>query len=136
MKSKQVLVILIASLIFGSAVLCVVLLHQRTTPPKAGSEEWKISMEEAVNKVKDLPEVEEFLKRGETRKTDEFGTIVYSPVVSADLEPSESNLFWTVHVWDDVTEYDREGKEISGHSATFGWYKVNARTGEVVKELP
>jgi len=98
-------------------------------------EEWKISREEALNMVAQLPEVDKFLKRGVVKEEDEYGIIVYRPVVDTGFDgdlPSRSNPFWTIHVWDDVTDYAKDGV-VSGHSATFGWYRVHAQTGEIIK---
>lgn len=134
MKNRQTPPILKTLLILGLIVLGAVFLYRGTTTPEHSSKDWVISMEKAADKVRGLPEVDEFLKRGETRKTDEYGTIVFRPTLNIDREPSDDNPFWLIHVWDSVTEYNKGGEEISGHSATFGWYKVNAQTGELVKE--
>lgn len=70
----------------------------------------KITAEQAVEKVRSLTEVREYLER------------VPKGIVEIDnVMPAE----YFVHVY--------EIKD--GHTATFNWYKVNNKTGEIVSDL-
>ena len=70
----------------------------------------KITQQQAVAKVKALPQVQEYLK------------VVPNGKVEVDNE-IEGN--YNVHVY--------EVKD--GHTATFNWYGVNKTTGEIKKEF-
>lgn len=75
-----------------------------------GSKEVIISKEDAVAKVKALPEVIDYLKR------------VPSGLV---LVNGEEDNTYMVQVYEIV----------NGHTATFNWYSVNKTTGELKKEF-
>lgn len=71
-----------------------------------------ISQEQAIENVKNLPEVQNFLKK--TPK----GKVVF------DHEDKEKNAY-VIHVYEDFT----------GHQATFDWYYINKGTGKITSEL-
>lgn len=71
-----------------------------------------ITPQEAVDKVKNLPEVKEYLKNVPQGK------------VNYDHEETESNSLV-------IQVYELK----SGHTATFNWYKVNKSTGAVKAEF-
>jgi len=48
----------------------------------------------------------------------------------ATIEIEDGGEVWNVHVFEIVKESDG-----SSHTATFGWYSVNKKTGETKKEL-
>ena len=71
----------------------------------------KVSRQQAVEKVKNLPEVKEYLKNVPNGKVE----------VDNELEGE-----YNVHVY--------EVK--NGHTATFNWYRVSIKSGEIRSELP
>lgn len=77
-----------------------------TTTPLSG----KLTKEEAIAKVKTLPEVKEYLKR------------VPNGLVAVNGE--EDNTYM-------VQVYEFK----DGHTATLNWYKIDKATGEVKKEF-
>ncbi len=68
--------------------------------------------------VEDLPEVKAFIQRAQ-----KAGSSVH-----IDVEPEDSRT-WAVRVYEIV---DDGG---SGHTATFGWYKVDRKTGKVTEGM-
>ena len=74
------------------------------------TEDGGITKDEAVTKIKSLPEVIEYLKRIPNGQV---------------LVNGEENDAYMVQVY--------EFKD--GHTATFNWYRVNRQTGEIKKEL-
>ena len=71
----------------------------------------KVSRQQAVEKVKNLQEVKEYLKNVPNGKVE----------VDNELEGE-----YNVHVY--------EVK--NGHTATFNWYRVSIKSGEIRSELP
>ena len=71
----------------------------------------KISRQQAVENVKNLPEVQEYLKNVPNGKVE----------VDNELEGE-----YNVHVY--------EVKD--GHTATFNWYRVSIKSGEIRSEFP
>lgn len=74
--------------------------------PKGQTGSLKITPEQAVEKVKNLPEVQQFLKD------------VPNGIVEVDNEPEEQ---YNVHVYEIK----------NGHTATFNWYTVNVKDGKI-----
>lgn len=70
----------------------------------------KLTKDEAISKVKALPEVIDYLKR------------VSNGLVLVNGE--EANTYM-------VQVYEFK----NGHTATFNWYRVNKKTGEIKKEF-
>lgn len=70
----------------------------------------KLNKEEAVAKIKSLPEVKEYLKRVPN------GSVLVS---------SDENNEFMIQVFEIK----------NGHTATFNWYYVNKITGEIRKEF-
>lgn len=71
----------------------------------------KISRELAVEKVKKLPEVQEYLKNVPNGRVE----------VDNELEGE-----YNVHVYEIK----------NGHTATFNWYRVSIKSGEIRSEFP
>ncbi|MDO8486861.1 MAG: hypothetical protein Q7S45_01000 [Candidatus Curtissbacteria bacterium] len=84
---------------------------QTPTPAPAQTVPSKITSEQAVASVKNLPEIQDYLKRVPNGKIE---------VDSGD----ESE--YSVHVY--------EIKD--GHTATFNWYSVNIKDGKVKPQFP
>lgn len=74
------------------------------------NQETKISHKLATDNVKKLPEVQEFLKKVPNGKVE----------VDNELEGE-----YNVHVYE----------VINGHTATFSWYTVNIKNGEIKSEF-
>jgi hypothetical protein len=75
------------------------------------------SREQVVAKIKELPEVKEFLKL-------KFPKDNYPVVAIEDAKTSEK--VWRVHVYEVV-----EDTATTGHTATMNWYNVDKLTGEI-----
>ncbi len=75
----------------------------------------KVTKEQALLKVKDLPEVREFAR-----------LLMPKP---AEFEVEDWETDWAVHVFELIIG------ENSVHTATFGWYRVDKKTGAVEKEI-
>ena len=102
---KIYLLILIAMLISGYFFL------QKTKSSKPGvSENNTVTETQAVESVKKLPQVQEYLKE------------VSKGIVDVD---NELDGEFNVHVY--------EIKD--GHTATFNWYRVNIKTGQIKSEF-
>lgn len=83
---------------------------------KGGCTSKKLSESEAIKIVSNLPEVKEFEKLLEG---------VNKPV---SFRVIDGNNYWSIQVYEDVKDSETEG-----HSATFGWYKVDKNTRGVTK---
>jgi hypothetical protein len=97
---------------------------QNTAPPGAqpgAPPTAAVSADEAIAKVKALPEVAEWI----ANVTKAGG----SPHIDMD---SEDAVAYTVHVYEVVKE---EG-DIPSHTATMGWFTVDKGTGEVKQQVP
>lgn len=81
-------------------------LYFKNTPPKTT----RMSSQQAVENVKKLPEVQDYLKRVPNGKVE----------VDNELEGE-----YNVHVY--------EVKD--GHTATFNWYRVSIKSGEIRPEF-
>ncbi|OGD33396.1 hypothetical protein A3C78_00710 [Candidatus Azambacteria bacterium RIFCSPHIGHO2_02_FULL_45_18] len=75
----------------------------------------KITQEEALAKIKNLPEVQEFMR------------LLFPK--QAEFEVEDWDTDWAVHVFELVVG------ENSVHRATFNWYRVDKQTGVVEKEF-
>lgn len=75
----------------------------------------KVTKEQALATVKNLPEVQEFVRLLLPKR--------------AEFEVEDWDTDWAVHVFELVIG------ENSVHTATFGWYRVDKQTGAVTKEL-
>jgi hypothetical protein len=91
------------------------------TPQGAPPQAAPVSADEAIAKVKALPEVAEWI----ANVTKAGG----SPHIDMD---SEDAVAYTVHVYEVVKE---EG-DIPSHTATMGWFTVDKGTGEVKQQVP
>ncbi|OGE31664.1 hypothetical protein A2631_00765 [Candidatus Daviesbacteria bacterium RIFCSPHIGHO2_01_FULL_44_29] len=69
-----------------------------------------ISSEQAIENVKKLPEVQQYLKRVPSGKVE----------VDNELEGE-----YNIHIYE----------VINGHTATFNWYRVSLKSGEVRQEF-
>lgn len=87
-----------------------------TTPPPADGE---LTEDQAIDLVASRPEVKAWMKLVHDRSPNNK-----TMIRSEGLEMGR----YTIHVYEDVN--DGSGM---GHSATFGWYEVDKKTGEVVK---
>ena len=76
-----------------------------------------ISEEEAINLVRNLPEVTEWLSLF-TEPGDTSPTTGGKPMIIID---SKSEQGYSVHIYE----------QLSDHTATFNWYSVNSKTGEI-----
>lgn len=84
---------------------------QKANPPASEqAESGKITQEQAVKTVKKLPEVKDYLDRVPNGRVE----------VDNELEGK-----YNIHVY--------EIKD--GHTATFNWYRVSIKSGEVKKEF-
>ena len=95
-----------------------------TTPPVVSPtlqpispEEKFISEEEAINLIKKLPKVKEWLALF-TGPGGTGPTMSGKPIVEVDSKTAEG---YTIHVYE----------LLSDHTATFNWYSVNLKTGEI-----
>jgi len=79
------------------------------------------SAEDAVARVRALPEVVEWIQHVDAERPDD------RVVIEVDSEDADS---WMVHAYEMVQ--DEEG----GHSATFGWYEVDKAHGTVRPAMP
>lgn len=86
----------------------------QSTPP----EEKFISEEEAVNLIKELPKVKEWLVLF-TGPGGTGPTTGGKPIIEVDSKTAKE---YTVHVYE----------LLSDHTATFNWYTVNSKTGEII----
>ena len=77
----------------------------------------KVTQEDALAKVKSLPEVMEYEK------------MLVGAGKQATIEAEDQDDAWGVHVFEVVTN------DADTHTATFGWYQVNKQTGVVEKEI-
>src|SRR3989338_8732009 len=75
----------------------------------------KITREEALVKIKNLPEVQEFVR------------LLFPKQARFEVEDWDTD--WAVHVFELVVG------ENSVHRATLNWYRVDKQTGVVEKEL-
>lgn len=75
----------------------------------------KVTKEQALATVKNLPEVQEFVRLLLPKR--------------AEFEVEDWDTDWAVHVFELIIG------ENSVHTATFGWYLVDKQTGAVTKEL-
>ena len=85
--------------------------NQTSQIPQTSVEE-DISPDEALAKVRELTEVKDYLKRVPNSKID---------VESADEEKNT----YLIHVYEIK----------NGHTATFNWYNVDKKTGEITAEF-
>lgn len=74
----------------------------------------KVAKEQALATVKNLPEVQEFVRLLLPKR--------------AEFEVEDWDTDWAVHVFELIIG------ENSTHTATFGWYRVDKQTGAVTKE--
>lgn len=103
------LILLILIVVFASAgYLVFQRINPTLEPEHTGSS--KITAEQALEKVKGLSEVQQFLKDVPNGKVE----------VDNELEGK-----YNIHVY--------EIKD--GHTATFNWYRVSIKSGEVKKEF-
>ena len=86
------------------------------TPPAVDGE---LTEDQAIDRVAARPEVKAWMKQVHDREPNNK-----TMVRSVGLEMGR----YTIHVYEDVND----GNGL-GHSATFGWYEVDKKTGEVVK---
>lgn len=77
-----------------------------------------ISEEEAINLVKNLPEVKEWLSLF-TGPGNTSPTTGGKPMIVVD---NKSEQGYSIHVYEQLTD----------HAATFNWYSVNSKTGEII----
>jgi len=133
MNKKKILIIFLIVVV----ILSVRWIYRHIFVPWEGPEggpyleKWNISEQKAINMIVQLPEVDKFLKQGKLRTEDEYGAIVYNPIIMSDTAPTKEKPFWLISVGHDITEYNKNGEEISGHFNTQGLYKVNAITGKI-----
>ena len=85
-----------------------------------------ISEIEATEFVRNLPEVQDFLKGA--LPYEETAPIRSQRLIEADQNPTKENPYWLIHVYEFVSQNNQEG-----HTATQGWYQVDAQTGEIQK---
>jgi len=86
--------------------------------PQPTPEEKFISEEEAINLIKKLPEVKEWL----ALFTGPGGTSPITggkPVIQVDSKSAEE---YTIHIYENLSD----------HIATFNWYDVNSKTGKIM----
>ena len=83
-----------------------------------------IGQDQAQSMIEHLPAVHQFCKK--IIKSNREGKMQSKCV--ADVE--DGGHFWSVHIY----EYVNDGNN-SGHSATFGWYQVDKKTGKIKKFL-
>lgn len=76
---------------------------------------------QAVELVKSLPEVKAYLARLRKSKRTDGGEV--------ELDRTENGVH-IVHVYESVMD-----SPDSGHTATFNWYNVNAKTRKITKEF-
>jgi hypothetical protein len=75
-----------------------------------------ITQEEAINLVTNLPEVQAYLIRLKQNKS--------QGIVAADEQLQDAdtvNPYWNIHVYEDLSD----------HTATFNWYFVYQKTGQI-----
>lgn len=80
-----------------------------------------INKDKAINIVKQLPEVRNYLSTGDRIEKN----LASRAAVAVD---SETTLLYKVHVYSDE-RYTNESK--MGHAATFNWYTLDRCTGKV-----
>ena len=80
-----------------------------------------VSREEAVARVKALPEVAEWIRQVDRERPED------RVVIEIDSEDSGTYT---------VPAYEMVQDELGGHSATFGWYEVGKQDGVVRPVLP
>lgn len=80
-----------------------------------------ISQDRAINIVKKLPEVSNYLSTGNRKTKDQTS----NAVLEVD---SETSSLYIVHVYSDE-QYLNDSE--MGHAATFNWYAVDKCTGEI-----
>lgn len=72
----------------------------------------------AIVKVRALPEVVE------------YEAMLKNAGKKATFEVEDSEEEWLVHIFEIVSDGGA-----TSHTATFGWYRVNKKTGEIIKDL-
>jgi hypothetical protein len=78
-----------------------------------------LNTDEIINKVKELPEVEQYLKL--------FTDINNAkPIIEVDNPNDKTGKIWSVHVYEKVKD---TGK--MGHTATMNWYSIDKCTGVI-----
>lgn len=76
------------------------------------------SQKQALALVKNLPEVQEYIN------------VLQTSGKEATFEVEDLDDDWNVHVFEIVQQ------EEASHTATFGWYQISKKTGEVKKDTP
>ncbi|MEK7562084.1 MAG: hypothetical protein AAB509_00175 [Patescibacteria group bacterium] len=90
---------------------------QPTSTQPTSLEEKFISEEKAINLIKELPKVKEWLALF-TGPGGTGPTTGGKPIIEVDSKTAEG---YTIHVYE----------LLSDHTATFNWYSVNLKTGEI-----
>ena len=85
-----------------------------------------INKKDALNIVRNLPEVKEYLKDGRQPVKSQTS----EAAVSIDKENKNS---WNVHVYS--IETYAANLNIPSHEATFNWYSIDKCTGKILCEL-
>lgn len=75
-----------------------------------------VDEQQALAKVKDLPEVQEYQK------------MLADAGKKATFEVEDQDSEWAVHVFEIVSD------GANSHTATFGWFRVDKKTGIIEKE--
>lgn len=90
----------------------------------AGAEDCKktISQDDAVQIVKNLPEVQQFLNK--VGWNNPAPGVTSEPTVDFDAEVGN---YYSIHVYELVSDKNYN----DSHTATFNWYKVDKCTGEI-----
>lgn len=119
---KRILLLFIIIIIAVAAVLFFLFYSYTTTKARAQYNpspqvEKSISQEEALQKIKMRTEVQKY----------EIELTKLGSKAQIDVEDLEED--WNVHVYEIVVAGD------SSHTATFGWYRVNKKTGNIIKDL-
>ena len=109
MNRRGVVLLLLVAMTAGLSVGC-------RRPSRA-----TVSPEEAVARVKAVPEVAEWIRNVAVERPED------RVVIEVDSEDSGT---YTVHAHEMVQD------ELGGHSATFGWYEVSKKDGMVRPVLP
>lgn len=128
MKNKLFIIIIgVILLIFLGYFLKIILKGEKIAKPADkiisntsldGNKAVNISQKQALSGVRALPEVAE------------YEAMLKNAGKKAEVEAEDGGDEWNVHVFEIVKNDDG-----SSHTATFGWYSVNKKTGAVEKEI-
>lgn len=124
---KRLIYFLILGIVFLGAIFAADFLvlnknirePRGTSAPKEDVENLspEITKEGAIEKIKNLPEVKDY-----SSELEKAGSKV-------QFNAEDSEEVWSVQVFEIVSQGE------NSHTATFNWYRVNKKTGEVSKEF-